>query len=84
LFSAIGPWVSSSQFSATRRITSAKLIDTITKYAPRTLNAMRPMNQPARPAATMPMSIASHTGLGSTTTSNGTVSLKPRAVSELA
>jgi hypothetical protein len=82
--SAIGPCVSSSQFTATRRITSAKLIETMTKYAPRTLNAMRPMNQPARPAAIMPISIASQTGFASTTTSTGTVSLNPSAVSELA
>jgi len=31
LFSAIGPCVSSTQLSATRRTTSAKLIETITK-----------------------------------------------------
>ena len=31
LLSAIGPCVRSTQFTATRRITSAKLIDTITK-----------------------------------------------------
>ena len=31
LFSAIGPWVSSSQFSATSRTTSAKLMVTMTK-----------------------------------------------------
>ena len=44
LVSASGPCVSSTQFSATSRTTSAKLIVTMTKYAPRTLNESLPIS----------------------------------------
>ena len=67
LLSAMGPSVRSTQLSATMRITSAKLMVTMTKYAPRTRNASLPMRKPNRPLTTTAPQNAIHTGFGSTT-----------------